>query len=94
MMSIFVNPIKTILWASTISANSAFSDKKPTPGWMASAPTNWAAVIIAGIFKYDFEDKKVARTKLSNSVRVLESRSKIYKSILLVFPKFYKKYFM
>ena len=45
-----------MLWASTISANSGFSDKNPTPGWIASAPTNWAAVIIAGIFKYDFED--------------------------------------
>ena len=51
-----LGPIKTILWASTISAKSAFSDKKPTPGCIASAPTNCAAVIIAGMFKYDLED--------------------------------------
>ena len=34
-----------------------FSDKKPTPGCIASAPTNCAAVMIAGIFKYDLEDE-------------------------------------
>ena len=46
-----VGPMKAMPWASTISANWAFSDKKPTPGWMASAPVIAAAETIAGMFK-------------------------------------------
>ena len=50
-----VGPIKVIPCLSTISAKSAFSDKKPYPGCMASAPVITAAEIIAGLFKYDSE---------------------------------------
>src|SRR3984957_19123956 len=39
--------------ASTISANPAFSDRKPYPGWRASAPVMSAADSIAAIFKYE-----------------------------------------
>ena len=44
-------PINFIPCAFTISAKSAFSDKKPTPGCIASAPVTSAAEIIACLFK-------------------------------------------
>src|ERR1700720_3795657 len=41
---------------STRSAKSAFSDRKPYPGWMATASVTSAALMMAGIFKYDRAD--------------------------------------
>ena len=37
--------------SSTIAANLAFSDRKPMPGWMASAPVMVAAEMMAGMFR-------------------------------------------
>src|SRR5690554_6105853 len=48
-----VAPINFILYSSQILENSAFSDKKPYPGWIASALVISAAAMIRGIFKYD-----------------------------------------
>lgn len=48
-----LGPINVILCSSQIEANLAFSDKKPYPGWIASAPVISAAAIILGTFKYD-----------------------------------------
>ena len=44
-------PMKAMPCSSTMAAKLAFSDRKPTPGWIASAPVMEAAVNIAGIFK-------------------------------------------
>src|ERR1700693_3724515 len=41
---------------STRSAKSAFSDKKPYPGWMATASVTSAALMMAGMFRYDSAD--------------------------------------
>ena len=37
--------------ASTISANLAFSDRNPYPGWIASAPVMVAADRMAGMLR-------------------------------------------
>jgi len=44
-------PMKAILQERHTSANSAFSDRKPYPGWMASAPVISAADSTAGTFR-------------------------------------------
>jgi len=44
-------PMKTMPCSSTMAAKSAFSDRKPTPGWMASAPVMVAAERIAGTLR-------------------------------------------
>src|SRR6202140_2769255 len=41
---------------STRPAKSAFSDRKPYPGWMATASVTSAALMMAGMFKYDRAD--------------------------------------
>jgi hypothetical protein len=46
-------PTNTIPAAAQARANSAFSDKNPYPGWIASAPLRFAAASNASIFKYD-----------------------------------------
>ena len=46
-----LGPIKIIPLSSQAWAKSAFSDKKPYPGCMASAPLSNAIFIIALIFK-------------------------------------------
>jgi hypothetical protein len=38
-----LGPMKIMPCSSTISAKAAFSDRKPTPGWIASAPAATAA---------------------------------------------------
>src|SRR5216110_3568273 len=38
---------------ATFSANSAFSARKPYPGWIASAPVISAAAMMRGIFRYE-----------------------------------------
>ncbi len=43
--------MKARLCSSTISANWAFSDRKPMPGWIASAPVIVAAVRMAGMLR-------------------------------------------
>ncbi len=48
-----VGPMKRSLQRSHISANSAFSDRKPYPGCTASAPVTSAALMIAGMCRYD-----------------------------------------
>ncbi len=37
--------------SSTIEAKRAFSDRKPMPGWIASAPVMVAAEMIAGMLR-------------------------------------------
>ncbi len=44
-------PMKRSRSFSTISANSAFSERKPYPGWMASAPVSSAAASTARAFR-------------------------------------------
>ena len=44
-----VGPMKTSPAASTARANAAFSARKPKPGWMACAPTDFAAAITASM---------------------------------------------
>ncbi len=46
-----VGPMKVKPCSSTIEANFAFSDRKPMPGWIASAPAMLAAVRMAGILR-------------------------------------------
>ena len=46
-----VGPMKVKPCSSTIEANSAFSDRKPMPGWIASAPVMVAADMIAGMLR-------------------------------------------
>ena len=41
--------------ASTFSAKSPFSARKPYPGWIASQPDSIAAVRIFATFRYDAE---------------------------------------
>ena len=41
---------------STRSAKSAFSDRKPYPGWIATESVTSAALMMAGMFKYDRAD--------------------------------------
>ena len=44
-------PMKVNSCSSTIAAKSAFSARKPYPGWMASAPAMVAALKIAVAFR-------------------------------------------
>ena len=44
-------PMNTKPLFSTRSAKSAFSDRKPYPGWIASASVTSAALMIAGILR-------------------------------------------
>ncbi len=44
-----VGPMKVMLEPRQVSANSAFSARKPYPGWMASAPVISAAAMSAGM---------------------------------------------
>ena len=44
-------PMKTKPELSTRSAKSAFSERKPYPGWMASESVTSAAEMIAGTFR-------------------------------------------
>jgi hypothetical protein len=44
-----VGPMNTRPAASTARAKAAFSARKPNPGWMASAPTDFAAAITASL---------------------------------------------
>ena len=44
-------PMKAMPCSSTMEANLAFSDRKPMPGWMASAPAMVAAEMMAGMFR-------------------------------------------
>jgi hypothetical protein len=44
-------PIKVMPCSATTSAKRAFSDRKPTPGWIASAPVISAADSRAGMFR-------------------------------------------
>ena len=44
-------PMNTNPERSTFFAKSAFSDKKPYPGWIACASVTSAAAMIAGMFK-------------------------------------------
>ena len=46
-----VGPMKVMFDALQVSANSAFSARKPYPGWMASAPVISAAAMSAGILR-------------------------------------------
>ena len=48
-------PMNVMCDLAQISANSAFSARKPYPGWMASAPVTSAAAMIRGMFRYDCE---------------------------------------
>ena len=63
-----VGPIKVMPCFSTISAKSAFSDKNPYPGWMASAPVISAAEIIAGLFRYE-SDERAGPMQTASSAR-------------------------
>ena len=51
LMESAVGPMNLIPAASHASTNSAFSDKNPYPGWIASAPVSFAASIIFGILR-------------------------------------------
>ena len=44
-------PMKVKPCSSTIAAKLTFSDRKPTPGWIASAPVIAAAERIAGMLR-------------------------------------------
>ncbi len=44
-------PMKTKPCSSTISAKPGFSARKPSPGWIASAPVICAAERIAGMLR-------------------------------------------
>ena len=44
-------PMNTNPERSTFSAKSAFSDRKPYPGWIASASVTSAALMIAGMLR-------------------------------------------
>jgi len=44
-------PMKTNPLRSTRSAKSAFSERKPYPGWTASASVTSAALMTAGMFR-------------------------------------------
>src|SRR5690554_4381605 len=48
-----VAPINLMLYSSQILENSAFSDKNPYPGWIASALVISAAAMMRGIFRYE-----------------------------------------
>jgi hypothetical protein len=48
-----VGPMKAMLLAAHVSANSAFSARKPYPGWMASAPVISAAAMMRGMRRYE-----------------------------------------
>ena len=50
-IALAVGPMNLILYISQISANSALSDKKPYPGWIASQPAIKAVDIIVGILR-------------------------------------------
>jgi hypothetical protein len=49
-------PMNSIPWSAQISTNVAFSERKPYPGWMASAPREMAAAMMLGIERYDSLD--------------------------------------
>ena len=51
LISLALGPINFILCLATTSANLAFSDKKPYPGWIASAPVKSTADIKEAKFK-------------------------------------------
>ena len=46
-----LGPIKVILHCSHSSANLLFSERKPNPGWMASAPEGSVALIMFCMFR-------------------------------------------
>ena len=46
-----VGPTKPSLHLRQISAKCAFSERKPYPGWMASAPVISAAAMICGMLR-------------------------------------------
>ena len=48
-----VGPMNAMLEAAQVSANSAFSARKPYPGWIASAPVISAAAMIRGMRRYE-----------------------------------------
>src|SRR5205085_4080648 len=48
-----LGPMKATLCAARISAKRAFSDRKPYPGWTASAPVISHAASSCGTFRYD-----------------------------------------
>src|SRR4051812_26311960 len=50
-----VGPINTIPLSRQARANAARSDKKPYPGWIASAPQRLATSMIFEMFRYDSE---------------------------------------
>ena len=45
-MAAALGPMNTIPAASHARANSARSDRKPKPGWIACAPVSFAAVMM------------------------------------------------
>ena len=46
-----LGPMNTKPLCSTRSAKSAFSERKPHPGWMASASVTSAALMMAGMLR-------------------------------------------
>ena len=46
-----VGPMKVMFDAAQVSANSAFSARKPYPGWIASAPVISAAAMMRGMLR-------------------------------------------
>ena len=45
-IALALGPMKVSPAASTASTKSGFSERKPKPGWIASAPVAWAAAMM------------------------------------------------
>ena len=54
---------------STCSAKSAFSERNPYPGWIASASVTSAAEMIAGMLRYECEEAAGPMHTLSSASR-------------------------
>ena len=72
---------------STCSAKSAFSDRKPYPGWIATAPVTSAAAIIEGTFRYDsFAAGLPIQIVSSASLTCFRSRSAVECTATVLIP--------